>query len=486
MKISGFRRMGSISIAATLLLSADPAQSFGLRAHLYIGKQILNDAQDCRITLPEDNEQEIPGEVCEALKKHPGAFLAGTIGPDAFPDIVIGQSYIHPGAEDGRKSADWFEMLLQAAESDEEIAFAYGNLVHASSDIFAHSYVNNYSGGVFEILKERHKDIELRHFILEKYIDQRLAFDTGDGIELEVPANFVVETLIETSYFSDSFTFSPGGLIEALENPGSAAGEAFFSRLSSAKAASHAVLMYAALELARAARNDLPCDAVKAEVEMVAAHRAYLVAETRARARMGIEDITLDLPPLPQTPNCEAEQAKGALDSLMAQLAARLEAQIEQTGLLQTASDAIDQRSEFWKRLDHSLRTDLEKAYEEYVAAVEDRNRKRALAIFAREWARDVELASGIYRGGVADRAADGREFTPTSARTTRATVGQPTLRQMDGMLPAGLFRRAARRRSSQVQTAGRNGRADVIIPGGYRGRDGQNAPQLRLSRTRL
>lgn len=396
MRSSGVSRTWAVAIAAMAILSSVPAKAFGLRTHLYIGEQVLKDAADCRVSLAE-TEQKIPDDVCEALKRHPGAFLAGTIGPDAFPDIVIGQSYIHPGAKDGRKSADWFEILLQSAESDEEIAFAYGNLVHAAGDMFAHSYVNNYSGGVFEILEARHKDIELRHFILEKYIDQRLDFEIASEVMLEVPAHFVVETLIETSYFSDSFTFTPGGLIEALENPGSAAGEAFFSRLSSAKAASHAVLMYAALELARAARNDLPCDAAKAEVELVAAHRAYLIAEAQARAGAGIEDVALDLPAVPQAPDCKTVQQDGALDALMAELAARLADQIRQTEMLQTASDAIDQRSEFWDRLDRSLRSDLDKAYDRYVDAVEERNRKRALAAFANQWAREVELASEEY-----------------------------------------------------------------------------------------
>lgn len=157
------KRLARAALAAAVLeisiLCTTPANAFGLRTHLYIGQQVLVDAADCYLTLEGvPTPRKIPDEVCDALKNHPGAFLAGVIGPDAFPDIIIGQSYIHPGTTDGRKSADWFEILLQSAQSPEEIAFAYGNLVHASSDIFAHSYVNNYSGGVFQIMENRQKE----------------------------------------------------------------------------------------------------------------------------------------------------------------------------------------------------------------------------------------------------------------------------------------------------------------------------------------
>ena len=48
--------------------------------------------------------------------------------------------------------------------------------MHFAGDGFAHSYVNNYAGGIFDIGQDRTKGIELRHFRLEKYIDQHLDY----------------------------------------------------------------------------------------------------------------------------------------------------------------------------------------------------------------------------------------------------------------------------------------------------------------------
>lgn len=387
--------MISGALAAATMFST-PSAAFGLRTHLYIGQQLLADAVDCHLTLPGFLEQrEIRTDVCDALKAHPGAFMAGVIGPDAFPDIVIGQSYIHPGGKDGRKSADWFEIMLQSASTPEELAFAYGNLVHASADIFAHSYVNNYAGGVFDILSDRHKDIELRHFVLEKYIDQRINISFDASQKPQVPQRFVVDTLIETNFFSDGVTITQDDVVQVLRDPGSAIGKEFFTRLSSGKAASHAILMQTAVMIARSARKSLPCEALEAEYEMVKAHRAYLSAEAVARADADVERIDLSFDPLPASPACAPTD--GPLDALLAAFEAQLNKQVAQTARLQTASDAIDERLAFWKRLDNANRERLGAAYRAYVRAVEVRNEKLALARFAEAWVDDVELAAQAY-----------------------------------------------------------------------------------------
>ncbi|MDF2496323.1 zinc dependent phospholipase C family protein [Sphingomonas sp.] len=382
-------------IAGAAVLSPAPASAFGLRTHLYIGKQVLDDVKDCKLDLPGfPTPRPIDQKICTALEKHPEAFLAGVIGPDAFPDIVIGQSYLHPGRENGRQSADWFEIILQSASSDEEISFAYGNLVHAASDIFAHSYVNNYSGGVFDILKPRDKEIEERHFLLEKYVDQRLDPALTDGLQLIVPAKFVVDTLIETNFFSDTIAMTPHEVVEALKDPSGTLGKELFERISSAKGASHAVLMQAALMVARAGRETLPCEALKAEKAMVSAHRAYLLAEAQARA-MGGETIVLSFSPLPPEPSCTT--ASVPVDALIAELKMRLKEQVDRTGLLQDASDAIDTRNAFWSKLDRAGQTSLSQAYANYARAVRERNEKLALARFGEKWAEDVERAAEAY-----------------------------------------------------------------------------------------
>jgi hypothetical protein len=396
--VKSIRRFRIVALAVcSLAAMAQPAQAFGLRTHLYIAEQVLTDAKDCAITLV-DKERPIPQEVCDALEAHPGAFMAGAIGPDAFPDIVIGQSYIHPGAENGRQSADWFDLLLQQAKSPEEIAFAYGNLVHASADMFAHSYVNNYSGGVFEILAARDKDIENRHFTLEKYIDQRLDYGIDPDLlaKMEVPEDFVVSTLVETNYFSDSLELKPGDWLKALKDPGGEIGKRVFGYFSGAKAASHAVLMRSAIELARAAEQDTLCEAARAEAQLAFAHQRYLAAEAAARGLAGA-GATFAVPSDIQVPECDVAHREGGLAALIDRVAAHLEEQAERSEIFASAGDAIERRGEFWKHLDRKLRSDLDRAWDNYQRAAEHREETHAVHEFAKVWGEDVKRASGAY-----------------------------------------------------------------------------------------
>ena len=90
--------------------------------------------------------------------------------------MLVGQAIVHPGVAGGWQAADWLNLLLSNAGTDDQLAFAWGYAMHFAGDSFAHSYVNNYAGGVFEIGADRTKAIELRHFRLEKYIDQHLDY----------------------------------------------------------------------------------------------------------------------------------------------------------------------------------------------------------------------------------------------------------------------------------------------------------------------
>lgn len=185
--------------AAAIGLAA-PAEGFGLRAHLYIAQQVYEDLADCQVSIRGEMFRIAP-ETCRAIRDHRGEFLAGALGPDVFPDVVVGQSFVHPGVPGGWQANDWLNHLLANADAPDEIAFAWGYAMHFAGDAFAHSYVNNYAGGVFEITSERTKNIELRHFRLEKYIDQHLDFQIDPAV-LRVPAQFLSEQLIQYDYLS--------------------------------------------------------------------------------------------------------------------------------------------------------------------------------------------------------------------------------------------------------------------------------------------
>ena len=173
-------RKALIAATAASALAA-PAQGFGLRTHLFIADQVYADLADCRVGI-RGQEFAVPAASCRAIRAHRGEFLAGALGPDIFPDVLVGQAIVHPGVPNGWQANDWLNHLLANARSDAELAFAWGYAMHFAGDAFAHSYVNNYAGDVFEIGAERTKAIELRHFRLEKYIDQRLAYDIDPGV----------------------------------------------------------------------------------------------------------------------------------------------------------------------------------------------------------------------------------------------------------------------------------------------------------------
>ena len=75
---------------------------------------------------------------------------------DGFPDLVMGQGVIHPN-----DTGTWLNRILDMAWSAQEedsfsiteksqlLAFAYGFLVHAGGDLWAHTLVNEFSEGPF-------------------------------------------------------------------------------------------------------------------------------------------------------------------------------------------------------------------------------------------------------------------------------------------------------------------------------------------------
>ena len=151
-----------LAAGAALLLSA-PAGAFGLRTHLFIADQVWQDLADCRVAI-RGQDFAVPAETCRAVRAHRGEFLAGALGPDVFPDVLVGQGIVHPGVANGWQANDWLGHLLANARTDPELAFAWGYAMHYAGDAFAHSYVNNYAGGVFEITSDRTKAIELQPF----------------------------------------------------------------------------------------------------------------------------------------------------------------------------------------------------------------------------------------------------------------------------------------------------------------------------------
>ncbi|MGF1717286.1 zinc dependent phospholipase C family protein [Photobacterium chitinilyticum] len=173
--------MKKIHIAILLLCSiiiSPESYAFKINTHAYIGQQIINDIEsDGKIDIEIGGKIvsiDVPLDVKNAILKERDYFLMGTIGPDATPDVVVGQSVIHPGADNipGRwEVSDWLDYLSNnMQDNDKGKAFYYGYLSHVSSDVFAHTYVNQYTGDIFN-LGDGETLVEQRHIALEGYID---------------------------------------------------------------------------------------------------------------------------------------------------------------------------------------------------------------------------------------------------------------------------------------------------------------------------
>ena len=118
-------------------------------------------------------------ELLEALNTYGAYYRAGTMGPDAYPDILTGQMIIHtdvptnaPGGTNPWLQHLWSESLRFSGSRANRLrvrAFTAGYLTHGAGDMFGHSYVNHYAGGDFDTGSTNF----LRHLVLEGYIAKR-------------------------------------------------------------------------------------------------------------------------------------------------------------------------------------------------------------------------------------------------------------------------------------------------------------------------
>src|SRR5262245_8622190 len=145
MQLSIRQTLSSLLAASALLLPAS-GHAFKIDTHLWIGQQVIDDlADDGQITIKLRGQPvslPVPADVRNAILANRNEYLMGHIGPDAVPDVLVGQTLVHPGNAGGWKTNDWLKYLLQVSKSDAAgKAFTYGYLGHASSDVFAHTYV---------------------------------------------------------------------------------------------------------------------------------------------------------------------------------------------------------------------------------------------------------------------------------------------------------------------------------------------------------
>ena len=148
--------------------------AFDTRTHVWIAQEVINDlADNGKVTIAPFGEFDVDAALSDAILQNRRIYRMANIGPDGFPDVIGGQVTVHPGLEDGYiddntttlvrgwKSDTWFKWVLQQSQTSQEKAFAYGYLAHGAADVFAHTYVNMYSGDIFD-MNDGETDVEKR------------------------------------------------------------------------------------------------------------------------------------------------------------------------------------------------------------------------------------------------------------------------------------------------------------------------------------
>lgn len=154
---------------------------------------------DGKIALKDIGQYSIPEEIRQAILNNPEYFRAGSVGPDFYPDMIVGQTIIHP-----KNSGDWlnylFKQLLLTSPFDSKrgqiLAFFEGFMLHYAGDLYGHEYVNSWAGGWFpsisEIISSSDKaKFVIRHILIETYMDQKVP--ANEELTLKIPKEFIAE-----------------------------------------------------------------------------------------------------------------------------------------------------------------------------------------------------------------------------------------------------------------------------------------------------
>lgn len=168
------------------------------KTHIYMANLVMKELKENgTVTIKEVGTFQVPEDIKKAILSAPCAFRAGSVGPDFYPDMLIGQTIIHPS-----DSGKWLEIMEEelrkvsrdSAEWNEAYAFYLGYMFHYAGDMWGHYYVNAWSRGSFPEVKDMIKDSEkakiaIRHILVETYIDSKIP--KSESMEVRAPIPFL-------------------------------------------------------------------------------------------------------------------------------------------------------------------------------------------------------------------------------------------------------------------------------------------------------
>jgi hypothetical protein len=224
--VRGVSLLTAGAIAAGIVAGGQHVDAFKPYTHSKTGEAAYDDVVADGMVTIEGREYAVQPAVVDALRDWRPYYNAGVIGPDGFPDLVMGQQIIHP-----EETGQWLDYILTEAwaaqtsgtyDADEKgqiLAFAYGYLTHAAGDVWAHTLVNEFAGETFpdvgDVLTDKDAaEVALRHLIVEGYIgdatdgydgnpdrttlpDGDVSDDETPGIAFAAPTEWIFDTLVD-------------------------------------------------------------------------------------------------------------------------------------------------------------------------------------------------------------------------------------------------------------------------------------------------
>lgn len=161
-------------------------------------------ASDVRDAVIDDGHVTVEGEnypvhprIVEALERFPSHFYGGSVGPDGYPDLIMGQQVVHTEsiniwashvldkAWEIQDDSEFGTREYSETEQLQVLAWSYGFVSHAIGDMWVHTFVDEVADGPFPGLARAlmptnalSRGNALRHIIIESYIaDATPGFD---------------------------------------------------------------------------------------------------------------------------------------------------------------------------------------------------------------------------------------------------------------------------------------------------------------------
>jgi hypothetical protein len=199
---------------STLVYNIKPVSAFTPKGHIQAANVAISEilAGSNNITI-DGKKYQLDPRVADAISRYPDFYRGGVVGPDSFPDTIVGQTRIHPdNSKETPKSVtyQWLRHIYDSAWADYQrlrgneeakkiLAFAYGFLTHAAGDMWAHTLVNEYARGIAPGPKDWVKDpqklgIFIRHIIVEGYVSKHTP---STNLRIDAPTDFIYRTLID-------------------------------------------------------------------------------------------------------------------------------------------------------------------------------------------------------------------------------------------------------------------------------------------------